>query len=435
MSREKRQVAVLVDAYNNANFLPPAFDALELDVVHVQSGPELLTSMTAPDFSLYRDRLTLETPERTAARLAEFGPVAVLAGNEPGVLLADELSERLGVATNGTALSPARRDKYEMIEALRRAGVRCADQFKSDDAEAIVAWAEAAGEYPVVVKPLSSAATDGVAVCRSAEQVRKAAEAVLGSATIYGQLNREVLVQSYLAGPEYVVDMVSCQGRRYTCGVWRYAKRLLGTHNLYDRDIALPADQSPVPELVAYMDSALAALGIDHGPSHAEVIITPDGPTLVEVGARLAGHMHPGFHDLVLGANQADLTALAYARPEEFLERYAGRCYTLRRPAAVCTTPTELDGVVAAIDEDVLSRIEELSTVYRVDVKIKPGGRIRPTVDLYSSTLRVFMTGEAEGGEERIESDYGHVQELKDQVFVLAAPDVGRVGQSSGSRS
>lgn len=423
MSREQRRVAVLVDAYNNANFLPPAFDALGLDVVHVQGGPELLTSMTAPDFSLYRDRLTLETPERTAARLAEFEPFAVLAGNEPGVLLADELSERLGVATNGTALSPARRDKYEMIEALRRAGVRCADQFKSDEVEAVVAWAEAAGRYPVVVKPLSSAATDGVAVCRTPEQVRKAAEAVLGSATIYDEPNREVLIQSYLAGEEYVVDMVSCRGARYTCGVWRYAKRLLGTHNIYDRDVALPEDQSPVPELVAYMDEALAALGIDHGPTHAEVIVTEDGPTLVEVGARLAGHMHPGFHNLVLGANQADLTALAYARPEEFLEQYAGRCYTLRRPAVVCTTPTGLDGLVTAIDEDVLSEIRALPTVFRVDVKIKPGGRIRPTVDLYSSTLRVFMTGEPENGAERIETDYERVQELKDRVFVLADED------------
>ncbi len=417
MTQEKRPVAVLVDAYTSGNYLPPAFDRKGVDVVHVQSTPELMSSMLAPDFDAYRAHLVLGTPQSTADELAAtFAPVAVVAGQEPGVPLADDLSERLGLASNGTAQSAARRDKYEMIEALRSAGVRCAEQFKSDDAEAIVDWAAQHGTFPVVVKPLSSAATDGVAVCASIEQVRKAAEAVLGTRTIYGDLNTEVLVQSYLAGEEYVVDMVSCQGQRYTCGVWQYQKRLLGTHNIYDREVSLPPEAQPVPELIAYVNSALDALGIQFGPTHAEVILTPEGPALVEVGARLAGHIHPGFHDEALGANQADLTALAYARPAEFLAEYAGRAYRKLRAAAVYTAPTELDGIVDSVDQGVVEEIENLETVYGLNVKIKPGGRIRPTVDLYTSTLRVFMSGACE---EDLLRDYRRIQELKDRVFRL----------------
>ncbi|MGW5049840.1 ATP-grasp domain-containing protein [Actinokineospora sp. NPDC004072] len=418
MVEQNRPVAVLVDAYTSGNFLPPAFDRLGVDVVHVQSTPELMASMMAPDLRAYRANLVCADPAETAARLAaEHRPIAVVAGQEPGVPLADELSERLGVATNGTALSSARRDKYDMIEALRAAGLHCADQLRTDNAEAVVAWAEQRGAYPVVVKPLASAATDGVAVCANAQEARKAAEAVLGSETIYYEVNREVLVQSYLAGTEYVVDMVSVDGRRYTCGVWEYRKRLLGTHNIYDREVVLPESASPVPELIAYVDAALTALGIQHGPTHAEVIITPEGPALVEVGARLAGNMHPGFHDHCLGANQADLTALAYARPQEFLERYADRTYTKGREASVYTAPTELDGVVAEIDQAVVAEIEALDSVYGLNVKIKPGGRIRPTVDLYTSTLRVFMHGERE---DDVIRDYHRIQELKDRVYRLA---------------
>ncbi|MFI9778709.1 ATP-grasp domain-containing protein [Streptomyces sp. NPDC051956] len=417
MTQENRPVAALVDAYTTGNFLPPAFARLGVDVVHVQSTPELLGSMLAPDLSAYRANLVPDAANTLAGRLAEHAPVAVAAGQEPGVPLADELSEALGLATNGSAQSTARRDKYEMIEALRSAGVRCADQFKSDNAEAIVDWAVRRGEFPVVVKPLSSAATDGVAVCGSVDEVRKAAETVLSTRTIYEETNREVLVQSYLAGEEYVVDMVSCQGQRYTCGVWQYHKRLLGTHNIYDRETNLPDGAPLVRELVDYVDSALAALGIDHGPTHAEVIVTPEGPALVEVGARLAGNMHPGFHDLVLGANQADLTALAYARPDEFLEKYAGRVYRKQRPAAVYTAPTELDGTVDSVDQSVVEQIESLETVYAVNVKIKPGGRIRPTVDLYTSTLRIFMAG---ADENELLHDYRSIQELKDRVYRLA---------------
>ncbi|MEU7885529.1 ATP-grasp domain-containing protein [Microbispora bryophytorum] len=415
MAHESRPVAVLVDAYTTGNFLPPAFDRLGVDLIHVQSTPELMQSMLAPDLSAYRGNLVCADPAVTAGELAAYRPVAVVAGQEPGVPLADELADRLGLPGNGAATSAARRDKYEMIEALRRAGVRCARQFQSGDVEEIVGWAERNG-YPVVVKPLASAATDKVAVCHGEAEVRKSAEQILSEKTIYNETNSVVLVQSYLAGTEYVVDTVSYDGKRYVCGVWQYTKRLLGTHNIYDIETLLPEDAHPVPELVSYIHDALDAVGIRFGPAHAEVIMTEDGPALVEVGARLAGNMHPGFHDECLGANQADLTALAATRPDEFLGRWASRCYTKRLEAAVYTAPTTLDGVVDSIDRSVVAEIEALPSVYGVNVKIKEGGRIRPTVDLYTSTLRVFLRADTT---EELMRDYERVRELKDRVYRL----------------
>jgi biotin carboxylase len=413
-----RPVVVIVDGYTSGNYLPPAFARAGADVVHVLSTPEPIPTMLAPDLSGYLDDFVCDTPEATAQRLAGYRPVAVVAGQEPGVVLADQLSELLGLPTNGTAQSTARRDKYRMIETLRRAGVRCADQFKSGDTEELVAWAENAGTYPVVVKPLNSAASDGVAICRDAAEVRQAAAVVLAGRTVFDEPNGEVLIQSYLAGDEFVVDMVSFAGRRYTCGVWQYRKKLVGTHNLYDYELALAEDDERVAQLVPYLDSVLTALGIDYGPSHAEVIITADGPALVEVGARLSGNMNPDLHDECLGGNQADLTALAAVRPQEFLDRYADRRFHKVREAWVCTTPTELDGVVRSVDRSVVAEIEALETVRGVNVKIKAGGRITPTVDLYTSTMRIFMSGDSTAAVER---DFRHIQQIKDQVFRLRA--------------
>ncbi|MFI5617753.1 ATP-grasp domain-containing protein [Streptomyces sp. NPDC051567] len=421
-SAQLRPVAVLVDAYTSGNHLPPAFAKLGVDVVHVQSTPELMTSMRLPDLTAYRAVVPYGTPAETAARLREFGPVCVVAGQEPGVELADELSELLGLPTNGTALSRARRDKYEMIEALRRAGVRCADQLKSGSADELVAWAEEHGAYPVVVKPLSSAATEGVAVCRGPEEVRKAAEAVLGTVNIFGEPNDEVLVQSFLQGEEYMVDFVSYGGRRHACGIWQYRKRLDGTHRLYDRDAITPPESSPAPEIIAYMHEVLDALGIAYGPTHAEVIVTPQGPALVEVGARLSGGLLPDFHDLCLGGNQADLTALAYARPQEFLDRHAGGSYRKLTEASQIFTATTRDGVVESLDQEVLAQIEALESVHLVVPKLAPGSRIRPTVDLYTATLVVWTRHDST---EVLERDYVRVQELADQVYRLR-DDLGR---------
>ncbi|MFH8757253.1 ATP-grasp domain-containing protein [Streptomyces atroolivaceus] len=421
-SARSRPVAALVDAYTTGNHLPPAFAKLGVDVVHVQSTPELMTSMRLPDLTAYRAVVPYGTPAETAARLAEFAPIGVVAGQEPGVPLADELSELLGLPGNGTALSSARRDKYEMIEALRRAGVRCADQFKSDSAEELVSWAERRGEYPVVVKPLSSAATDGVAICGSAEDVRKAAEAVLGTVNIFHERNDEVLVQSFLQGEEYMVDFVSHGGQRYACGIWQYHKRLKGTHRIYDRDSILPPQSGPAPEIIAYMHEVLDALGIQYGPTHAEIIVTPEGPALVEVGARLSGGVVPGFHDVCLGGNQADITALACARPQEFLDRYAGRTYRKLTEATWVLTATDLDGVVEELDQSVIAEIEALPSVHTFVPKLGPGKRIRPTVDLYTATLAVHL---CDRSAEVLERDYERIQQLKDRVYRLR-DDSGR---------
>ncbi|MFF3209724.1 ATP-grasp domain-containing protein [Streptomyces sp. NPDC002886] len=415
------KTAVIVDGYSTGTFLPPAFARLGLDVVHVYSSAEPMATMLPPDPDAYRDQFHCPDEaafEATVSALAELGPVAVLAGQEPGVPLADALSEALGLATNGTALSAARRDKYEMIEALRRAGVRCADQFKSGDPQAVADWAERSAGYPVIVKPLSSASTDHVYRCHDAAEVLTAARAVLGSTDIFERRNTEALVQSFLEGTEYIVDTVSVAGERYVCGVWEYEKEILPNgKNIYDLDVLLAPDAAPVPALIAYVDTVLEALGIQHGPAHAEVIMTPQGPALVEIGARLNGNMNPGFHDVCLGANQADLTALAYARPEEFARRYAGRVYSPRTAAAVHSTRTTFGGLVESVDQEAVDRIAALPGVHLVGVKLGPGKRLTPTADLLTSPLRIFMTAD---DMERIRTDRDTIQTLKDQVYRVA---------------
>lgn len=414
MTGSGRPIVGLVDAYHTGNLLPPAFGRLGVDVVHVQSTPALLTTMSAPDLSGYLANLVCADREATATELKAYRPIAVLAGQEPGVRLADDLAERLGLPGNGTELSAARRDKYEMIEALRRAGVRCAEQGKFDHPEAAVAWAERLGDYPVVVKPLAGSGSVDVEICSDAEQVRKAAEAVLGSETMYGETNRDVLIQSYLAGTEYAVDIVSCEGRRYLGGVWATFKEKVGTRLVYDRKVLLASDRSPVPEIASYLDAALAALDIRFGPAHAEVILTPRGPTLVEVGARLSGSEHPGYHDLSTGANQADLTALVHCRPQEFLDRYAGRAYTRLREAAVCYCATRGGGIVRGIDQAVVEEIRGLDTVYELQVKYREGDLVRPTVDLVGSTMKAFLAGEH--GDD-VQRDHRRLQRLQDHVY------------------
>ncbi|MEU2943164.1 ATP-grasp domain-containing protein [Nocardiopsis alba] len=410
--------AVVVDGYSAGNFYPGAFASVGARVVHVQSTPELIPTMRAPELSAYAENIVCSDEERLVELLRPYDPIAVVPGQESSVRVADRLSAALDVKSNGTALSPARRDKYGMIETLRRAGVRCADQIKSDDPELLVKWARDRGAWPVVVKPVGSAASDGVFVCDDAEEVRTAVERNLGSRDIFGSTNTEVLVQSYLEGTEYIVDTVGADGHRHVAGVWRYEKRPLPSgQRVYDREILLAPDEAPVPELIAYVDEVLAALNIRWGPAHAEVIVTDQGPVLVEIAARLNGLVHPGFQELCLGVDQAGLSALAYAHPERFVREYGGRTYRKLRSAYSYNPATTLDGVLESVDQDVLARINELPSVFLTSPKYGPGDRIRPTTDLLSAAMRIYLTSD---DEDRLAADHEAARALQGSLYRLA---------------
>jgi biotin carboxylase len=420
-------VAAVVDGYSVGCYLPAAFAKLGVDVVHVQSTAELNPKLQAPDLTAYRANLVCADGEaregmegmagidETAAALAAYPLVAVLPGAEPGVQLADALSERMGLATNGTAMSAARRDKFLMIEALRAAGIRCARQFSSSSPEELAAWAEREGSYPVVVKPQRSAGSDSVSICHDADEVARSARTILDVDDLFCEANTTVLVQSYLDGPEFVIDTVSADGDRYVCGAWQYLKTVDAGRPLYERDIVLDPADAPVPDLIAYVDTVLDALAIRHGPTHAEVIMTADGPALVELGARLNGALHPDYQDRCFGTNQADATALAYARPDEFRRRLGGRVYEKRAAGMVYNSRTRRDGVVRAIDQAVVDEIEALPSVYRVVLRLRPGDRIRPTRELRTSPLRVDLMADDEA---QITVDQKTIAELADLVYL-----------------
>ncbi|MDT9698538.1 ATP-grasp domain-containing protein [Streptomyces sp. P17] len=415
--RAEHPLVVLVDAYGTGRHLRAAFAGLGANVVHLSSTPEPLKSLKAPDLSSYAAALVAAAPVETARRLAELRPALVVAGQEPGVPLADLMSEMLGLPTNGSALSAARRDKYLMIEAVRKAGVRCARQFRSDDPAAVAAWAKEQDGRPVVVKPLAASGAQGVSICTGPDQVRDAARAILGSVTMYGETNTEVLAQSYLAGTEYIVDTVSCRGQRYNAGVWRYDKRRRGARNVSHRDVLVPPDDPVVAELTTYTHDVLDALGIESGAAHAEVMMTPDGPALVEIGARMNGAMHPEFDAGCCGADQARASALAWLRPAEFAQEFAGRTYSRLREAFVYHVATDSAGLVESVDASVLAEIDALDSVRAVTVKPGPGDRLRPTVDLPSSPLTVHM---AHADAAALARDQARVLALSKGLFHLA---------------
>ena len=85
----------------------------------------------------------------------KYRVVTVIAGGEAGVDMADALSERMNVRTNGTDI-PNRRDKKLQQELIKKAGLRSVRQAGGDKFSDVEHFLKTE-EYPVVLKPVESA--------------------------------------------------------------------------------------------------------------------------------------------------------------------------------------------------------------------------------------------------------------------------------------
>jgi len=402
-----RGAAVVVDAYSTGARLAPRFAAAGLPVVHVQSSPVLpefyARAFRAGDFV---ENVVHEGDlEATAARVAAHDPAFVVVGAEPGVPLADALSERLGLPSNGSALSAARRDKNAMSEALRAAGLRTAAALKTGEAAAAVAWAAERGGAAVVVKPLDSAGTDGVVICRDAAAIEAAFAASLGRPNALRGANEELLVQELLEGTQLFVNSVSWEGVHHVSEVWRDNKLRRGANFVYDYEELLPRHGSQQDQVVPYVEAVLDALGIRFGPAHTEVMLTDTGPVLVESGARMHGSVPDEIVDRCTPSHQT-LTAAAYLDPASVARR-AARPYELAAGAYCVMLISQHEGTI--VSDAGLREVEALPAFAGTISMLGPGDQLKRTIDLFSCPGIIYLV---DPNPDRLKADYTRIREL-----------------------
>lgn len=412
----------IVDAYGIARFLPAALARHGVHSVHVRSQhPDVHLAYRPEDFAV--DLQHSGDLAATAAALREQGVGFVVAGAESGVLLADALSAALGTPGNGMSRPLARRDKYEMARAVQDAGLATARSFATDSVEHMLAWARDLGEWPVVLKPLASAGTDHVMFCDTEDELRAAHAAILASTDRYGSRNGAVLGQQFLDGDEHFVNTVSRDGVHHVVEVWRYQKRTVaGGHTIYDHEYPVPPDDPSVGPLTEYTLAVLDALEIRNGAAHTEVMLTKEGPVLVESGARLGGSHVPAVVSRCLGTDQVEQLALAIARPEEVV---AGRLapYRLLTHLRYVTLISPDDGVVP--DTDGFAEVRALESFLEMVLTSPEGTPVPRTVDLVTSPGYLYLSA---ADPAQVEADYQRLRRLEEEGLYRPAGAAARSG-------
>jgi hypothetical protein len=208
---------------------------------------------------------------------------------EPGMLLAAQLREALGVPGMSVKQTVPFRDKERMKQALDAAGIRTPRHFACTSIAACWEAAERVG-YPLIVKPIAGAGSADTYRVADADELRDVLPR-LGHVPM-------VSVEEFIEGEEYTFDTVTVGGRiAYYNVAWYRPRPLIARSNEWVSPQVIALRDVEQQELVGGVKmgyDVIAALGFDTGFTHMEWYRKRDGEVVFgEIGAR-----PPGAHQV-----------------------------------------------------------------------------------------------------------------------------------------
>jgi biotin carboxylase len=240
-----------------------------------------------------------ESPEEAAYVVLEAvrgqNVDAILAlGDRPAVAAA-YAARGLGISYNHPASVEACRSKLRMREVFLEAGMHV-PWLRAIPTNPTPEPALLGISYPCVLKPLSLSASQGVVRANSREEFLAAATRIrhlLESPEI--QATREpnldqILVEGYIPGREVAVEGVLTDGMLRVLAIFDKPDPLEGPY--FEETIYVTPSRFPESrqrEIESTSAEAARALGLSHGPIHAEFRINEEGVWPLEVAPRPIG--------------------------------------------------------------------------------------------------------------------------------------------------
>lgn len=286
----------------------------------------------------------------------EFKPDAIASGAcDTSVVTVARLCEELGLPGNSVDAALNSTDKFRMINCFAQEGV-------PHPAFAVAKVSELDTfvppfSYPVITKPTDSAGGRGVNLVSSPEEL----PAALQTASKAG-ISGDVLVEECMTGPEVSVEIIVSGGIPHVLQVTD--KLTSGAPNFFEighiQPTSLSCEQRRAISDVA--SSAVLAVGLKNSAAHAEVMLTSEGPKMVELGARLGGDWITShlIWNSVSGIDMVE-TMIKLALGEEFSELSysdSGKFVATKFLPAREGVLQELNGIETARDSEGVIHVE-----------------------------------------------------------------------------
>ncbi|AMO50048.1 Biotin carboxylase [Kosakonia oryzendophytica] len=225
--------------------------------------------------------------------------------------------------------------------------------------------------YPVVLKPTNTASSQNVFFINDRQQLRDAFKVLENFTTSYMgfSVRKEYLVEEYLEGPEFSVEIFLTHGEVVFAEVTEKVTSPLPYFVEMFHIFPTSVLEDKKPQMIEVARQALEAIGFTNGPAHVEVKYTQTGPRIVEVNGRPGGDnitsdLIPGAYHLNI-FRQAVFNALKL--PVDF---------TVEKPmsCAVGYICADRDGVLASIEN--LASVQHDHAVLRSAISVRPGDNV-----------------------------------------------------------
>jgi formate-dependent phosphoribosylglycinamide formyltransferase (GAR transformylase) len=365
--------------------------------------------------------------QSVSACLAEH-PDAVLAVGDRPTLLAAHVNAALQLPGNPPTAATRSRNKLQTREALQRAGLPSPEfqvfSLRDDPA----ALATRAG-YPAVLKPLALSGSRGVIRVNDAAEFVAAFERLrelMASPEI--RLERDAahdaaLVERFVPGAEFAVEGVLTRGAFQLLAIFDKPDPLDGP--FFEETIYVTPSRQPAAvqqRIVDAVAAAAAALGLRHGPVHAECRVNQTGVYVLEVAARPIG----GLCARCLRFDRPGLVPAQVSLEEVLLRHAIGQNVTgyrrERRASAVMMIPIPGRGILRAV-----RGMEEARAVPGVDglqITAQQDALLIPLPEGHRYLGFIFASGEDAAAAERALRDaHARMEFVIDrEVPLVAAP-------------
>ena len=249
--------------------------------------------------------LNFSDPEEAAEAISEFRPDisldAILAVDDAGTLVAAKASQMLELPHNSVSSVELTRDKYALRVALSSSrsklpspGYKLFEATQSQDELEHIADSI---EYPVVLKPRGLSGSQGVIRANTSiefidgfNRIKKILKLESSRDECDADLLTTILVEDYVPGPEFAIEGVLDKGNLTVLALFDKPDPLVGPffeETIYVTPTSYPDDVQS--QIISTVQSACGALGLTHGPVHAEVRLDGDKVFLIDLAGRSIG--------------------------------------------------------------------------------------------------------------------------------------------------
>lgn len=258
--------------------------AMGLQVIAVDMNPEAIGFQVEGVIPEVISTIDIEKVLE-AAKKHDIDGIMTLASDMPMRTVA-VVAKELGLVgiTEDTAVKAT--NKAVMRECLEQNGVPVPKFYKVHTKEE---YLEAVKQFPVdcIIKPADNSGSRGVFLINDTSDV-VSVEYAYEYSKQYSR-SGDIVVEEYMTGPEVSVETLCVNGE---CHVIQITDKLTtGAPNFVEMGHSQPSllSQDTCEKIKEVAIAANYAVGIQNGPSHTEIKVTPSGPKIVEIGARLGG--------------------------------------------------------------------------------------------------------------------------------------------------